>query len=374
MCRSSVALLLCVILLAGCDPQKEAGPGPLEQALARQFERAEPLAGVKVAASGTEDNGPLIGIPIDVAVGPRDSVFVADRQRAVVWVLSPKGDSLGRIGRPGQGPGELSQPTSVSVGPADSLFVVDGRRVSVFGPSLGRPFVRSFRPERSNYRGLAELYPTPAGPLLARYQRPKNPNLPVSGNWLVEISRGGALVQDSIAYLPQREYVQRDVGGGTQARLAAVGRPFGRKPVFASGSQGEVYFAWTDSFTVRRYSAGGRVETVLNVDVEPALVTDSEVDSVRALYDGRRLRMLEERGFHDTHPVFASMMVDREGRFWVGAPVRPAEQALTYYVIDPAVGTFCEVTLPLGRVVRAATPEYVYVISPRSPAVHIYRL
>lgn len=61
-----------------------------------------------------------------LAMDGEDRVYVADRQAAEVRVFSPDGAFLYRVGRSGQGPGELGTPCCLAFGPGGLLWVRDG--------------------------------------------------------------------------------------------------------------------------------------------------------------------------------------------------------------------------------------------------------
>lgn len=75
------------------------------------------------------------------------AVSLFDRQGAVA----------GRIGRRGEGPGEMASPKQVAIGPGDSIYVLDRalRRIQVFSPSLA--YVRMMAIPRINALGFGVL-------------------------------------------------------------------------------------------------------------------------------------------------------------------------------------------------------------------------
>ena len=111
--------------------------------------------------------GELLAQPRDIAVDPAGRLYVLDRYRREVLVLSAEGELEGTIGRPGQGPGEFSDPLFLAVR-GDSLHVYDyGRLVThVFSlegshlgqyrtPTFGVPTHMSFGDDgRIAYSGL----------------------------------------------------------------------------------------------------------------------------------------------------------------------------------------------------------------------------
>ncbi|GMV06271.1 MAG: hypothetical protein AMXMBFR53_25470 [Gemmatimonadota bacterium] len=95
----------------------------------------------RVATLGTTD-GPasFSGGPRVVVRDSRGYLYVVDYQEpATVFVFDARGAFVRRMGRHGQGPGELRHVTVLVVGPGDSLHVLDrgNQRRSVYGPDGG---------------------------------------------------------------------------------------------------------------------------------------------------------------------------------------------------------------------------------------------
>lgn len=361
----------------GCGPDAEPG-----LRLEGSLSDAGPMEIEEVAAVGRDD-GLIFGQPTSIAVGADGRVFVADVKRAFVWVLSPEGDSLGTIGRRGQGPGEFRMPARVTVGPNDSLFVYDmlQDRISVFPPGSGRSFAYSFQLPRNQNRRLSKVFPGASGRLLSLYGRPQNPNLDQSGTWIVHANRSGHILDDSLTFLPAAELIVRNPAPG---QVVSVGRPYGRKPIYTQHPTGDVCFAWTDSLHVKCLSVEAPTPaTVLDIDHEPVPITDADRDQAEAALESDQVRMVREEGWHDTHPAFTAMTIDRESRFWIREAPRTAsfrEKAYawsgtsTWHVINVEENTFHTVTLPAGYEIQEATDTYVYQLLRPEPAIRIFRM
>lgn len=363
--------LAVLVMVAGCQSDAQ-DPGPVLEA---KFNDAGSVTLEEVAVVG-EETGLLIGDPASVAVDSAGRVYVADSERARVWVLAPDGDSVGVVGREGRGPGEFVRPSFVHIGPHDSLFVLDGtnRRVSVFGSYPERAFAYSFHLKPSKNRTPSAVYSTLSGALWAMYARPKNPSLEAAGIWMVQVNREGDIVRDNLVRLPLNEAHQREPSPG---RLISVDRPFGRKPVVAPDTRGRVCYGWTDSLAVRCKALDGTVAAVIDVEHEPLPVLREEIEQRRKNYEKEVLAMVEEAGWHRTYPAFEAMAIDRGNRFWVREPARADsfDDVHPWHVIDVENGTFRSTTIPAAQTVQAATTEYVYTtLRPIRPEVWVYRI
>ncbi|MDZ7374372.1 MAG: 6-bladed beta-propeller, partial [candidate division KSB1 bacterium] len=74
-----------------------------------------------VAGSGEA----LLSDPTDVAVDHRGRVLVPDYEQGCVFVFDEAGNYLGRLGRRGEGPGEMMHPGKIAVSPW-GVFVAEG--------------------------------------------------------------------------------------------------------------------------------------------------------------------------------------------------------------------------------------------------------
>ena len=114
---SLVALLLCA-------------PG----ALRGQTACPTPWQLEEVLRIGSLESTDLVSSVLDLAIGPDSALYVAQAMVPAVTVFSLDGQVLRRIGRAGQGPGEM-QLAAVAVGwIGDTLWVADFNRIQLFTP------------------------------------------------------------------------------------------------------------------------------------------------------------------------------------------------------------------------------------------------
>jgi hypothetical protein len=95
------------------------------------------------ATIGEEDGAPpfLFGKIEAVAFGPDNQVFVLDSQNREIRVFDKAGRHITSFSRPGEGPGELTQPIALTV-TETAIYIVDLATVHVFVPR-GDEFVYS---------------------------------------------------------------------------------------------------------------------------------------------------------------------------------------------------------------------------------------
>ena len=101
--------------------------------------------GKKVKTFGRKDDG--LKFPAGIAFDRKGNLLIADRGKHCVWVMTPEGTLIGRIGKKGSGPGELLFPHGVAVLPNNTIAISEtgNHRISVFTPT--NTFLYSFGEE-----------------------------------------------------------------------------------------------------------------------------------------------------------------------------------------------------------------------------------
>ncbi len=94
------------------------GDGRAQSRLALAFEEAWRLS--------DSDPAYLVGVPAGATRDDDGNVYLLDRQQQTVWVFDPDGALLRRIGRPGEGPGDIADdPRSLAWSPTGELLVLE---------------------------------------------------------------------------------------------------------------------------------------------------------------------------------------------------------------------------------------------------------
>ena len=111
-------------LLQGCDP-------PIPEEWVVDLEPVMTL-GEEPATSET-----AFYTPLDLGFDDANNLYVLDAGNARVHVFDRQGHYRSTLGRPGEGPGELSEPTALWVEPDGEVLVADAgnRRIQPFGAS-----------------------------------------------------------------------------------------------------------------------------------------------------------------------------------------------------------------------------------------------
>ena len=122
-------LLTSLVVLLHCVP----GALPAQTACRTPWQLEE------VLRIGSLESTDLVSSVLEMAIGPDSALYVAQAMVPAVTVFSFDGQALRRIGRAGQGPGEM-QLAAVAVGwVGDTLWVADVNRIQLFTTDERRP-------------------------------------------------------------------------------------------------------------------------------------------------------------------------------------------------------------------------------------------
>jgi hypothetical protein len=94
----------------------------------------------------SEESGALAS-PTDLTLDSQGTLYVLDRMDKRIVRVTPDGRSAGTIGRPGEGPGELTDPIAFGVDAGDSVRVFDFGSGAIEVFSGTGVFVRQYRPD-----------------------------------------------------------------------------------------------------------------------------------------------------------------------------------------------------------------------------------
>jgi 6-bladed beta-propeller len=128
-----------------------------------------------------EESGTLAS-PTGIALDSAGTLYVLDRMDKRIVRVAPDGSITGRIGRSGQGPGELTDPLAFGVDAGDSVRVFDFGTGAIQVFSTGGTYVRQYRadirgiPSRIGFGpdgrvAYSGTHPTSEGALVAELDR-----------------------------------------------------------------------------------------------------------------------------------------------------------------------------------------------------------
>ena len=324
-----------------------------------------------------DTEGPnAFGRLIDVAPRRAGGFWVVDGQARRVRGYNDAGAEVLAFGRPGAGPGEFR-----SVG---RLAERSDGGISVGG----RAPVELYRFDASGTPLGAELVPPDLYRRLPSDDAVDRPPLgPTMGRWGFAAD-GTAFVQAVTLDAPVDELIRSDVlvrpgdAANPPVRFASwaspamIGGPGGDVPLlrpeasWSPLSGGGVWFTPGDAYELRRYEAGGELESVLRrpssrQPLTPA-IRSAYLASLRADADEpSTIAMLERAVFPDSLPATAGLwMSEADGHLWVGVldPAQPwrREGPNALDVFDAGGGYVGRLPIPDGLRPTRITSDHVY--------------
>ena len=333
----TVLALVAATLFAACNPDIDTRTGtPATDVVTTTIDT---IAGViRVANTGTPPDwlltqvtsiGPKslsetrspdeFGGVYDVALGPDQSVIVADDMNYEIRVFGLDGAHRLTFGRSGEGPGEFGHLNSVAwLG--DRLLALDTElgRISEFsaeGQFLGQ---RRIRGRLSGGPGWVRFYPVGADE--AYYVT--IPLSSTSGRWWEFVgvdSRGET--GDTLLQLEGPNVATINCEHGDGISFAEI--PFGAKLVQRPGPSGVMYSAMTEAYRIALTSANDDTVRVIERSLPPEPVSDEEWaagnSDYRALRDKYPLMRCDpvRPPRPDAKPFIEQIDIANDGKLWV---------------------------------------------------------
>lgn len=270
----------------------------------------------------TDDGSPdEFGRVYDVALGPDESVYVADDMNQEIRVFGLDGAHRFTAGRKGEGPGEF-----------DGLYSVAwlGDRLLALDPHLGRISEFSAEGEYLDQRRIRGAMSSGGGPGWVRFWRvgadqaffgtiPANM---APGRWWQFVgvdSRGET--GDTLVQLagPNVATIHCEIGD----RISFFNVPFGTRLVQRPGPGGMLYSAMTDAYRIALSDAVDDTVRVIERTLPPEPISDDEWaagnSSYRAVRDTFPLMRCDplRPPRPDAKPFIAEIDIAYDGKLWV---------------------------------------------------------
>lgn len=322
----------------------------------------------------------------DLSPADDGRLLVLDGDRARVTVLGNDGRLVRRLGRAGQGPGELGSPGRVEPGADGGVRVLERRPPTVHrwdstGGFEGRRRLRL--DTASTVEGIAEWGARlPEGRAVRLVAL--DPGDPSAG-------RSAVYVTDTTGRLGSAVVSWRRKG--TRARLPEV---FGARRSWAAAvagdGRGRIVVTRGDRYELRRYDLSGRLDAVVRRDVERIRVSDRLrrraldrfVEEARrgGAPEGVANRLRERLPVADRLPAIAETWSSPGGRIWVGIPGEgerggPPPVVRAYDVFGPDLAYLGRVSNPRGFRLHRVRGDRLYGTWRDElgvPGVRVYRL
>lgn len=302
--------------------------------------------------------GGYLAMIVAVAADSRDNIYILDYATQEIYLFDAGGGFLRTVGGQGDGPGEFRDALGPAIGPGDTLWVADQRapRYSIFAPDGRFVGTRTRRGAPSGGMSTERCTMAPDGSYMDWWMRyPKEES---SGDMSdidlvhfhpVRVSPHGEK-QDT---LPHLEFTQQ---------MADMPSQGGRRPVlfgpvleFALGCDDDIWFAHSGDYRLYRRSLDGDTMLIATMDgVTPAAVDEADRDEVRAPFERRPNPAVMNdylRTLPDKKPIIVNLFVDGTGHVFVIPETSRVESGT-------AIDVFRDDGMFVGRV---AVPESVSI-------------
>lgn len=311
-----------------------------------------------------DDTGPALFAEIrDVDLDADGNLYVLDGQPGEVRMFDPDGAYVRTLGRPGRGPGELSNPGGMAIDRDGRLWVANlgNARYTGFDPGTGEVVAE---PRRQAGFGIL--------PWPGRFDAEGHLTEVVlleSGPGMVRLDTAFAPVDSLPMPMPDEDDVIEFRRG--DLRVASIPDPFSPMPRWAFSPVDGVVIGEGAEYRIHRVRFSGDTTMSMEVDRAPVPVSAEERDSVLATFD----EMVDRIGqppsrrprVRDVKPAHGFLFVDDADRVWVqraGTPGEPgrwdvlaADGRLVGTVVEPGPA-FVGAVLPSVVAGRMAVPSF----------------
>ena len=268
--------------------------------------------------------GGYLSMVFAVAADSRDNIYILDYVAQEIYVFDASGGFLRTLGGPGDGPGEFRDALGPAIGPGDTVWVADQRapRYSIFGPDGTYLGIRTRRGASGGGAPSERCTISPDGSYLEWWTRyPKEEktgdmaDIDLLHFYPIRVSRH-AEEQDT---LPHLEFTQ------PMADMPSLGmrRPvsFGPELQRAWGCNGDLWFARSQEYRLYRRTLEGDTTVIATLDgVTAADIDEADRDRIRAMFQRRpnpELMADYLNALPKSKPVVRKIFVDGVGHVFV---------------------------------------------------------
>jgi hypothetical protein len=278
-------------------------------------------------------------------------LHVLDRAGRRVLVYDADGRHVATHGRPGGGPGEIGGPSALAVGPGDSIWVADigNRRYTIFPPMGGEARSVAF-PEEAGF-AIGVLAIDDGGPVQAfrPLPRPDGPN-PEPPRTILRLASDGA-IRDTIwtSAPPQVDEVQSGNPAQRQMVVIRMPRAFEMPQLWQRFGGGGFVVADTAEYVLRLIDEDGNEVRRIARDLPARQTTEADKELARKRFREQARRgggiritirdggpggspagppperllqaQLDAMTFAPVIPRITGIRVDAQDRIWIGVSI-----------------------------------------------------
>ena len=291
-----------------------------------------------------------------LAADSRDNIYVLDYVTQEIYVFDSEGDFVRTLGGQGDGPGEFRNALGPAIGPGDTLWVADQRapRYSLFAPDGTFLGVRQRRGIASGGAATERCTITPDGDYLEWWNRfPKEErsgdmsDIDLVHMYPIRVSPHSG-EQDTLPYLEFTQLMADMPSLGMRSPVR-----FGPRLEYAFDCRGGIWFARGDEYRLQRRSLDGETTIVATLEGPRAAdIDESDRNEVRASFERRPNPALMGdylRTLPSKKPIISHVSADGAGHVFVFPETSRVEEGT-------AIDVFREDGVFVGRL---AVPEEV---------------
>jgi len=258
-----------------------------------------------------------------IAVNDNGDIFVMDQGDACVKAFSKNGTYLRSIGRKGQGPGELQNPSTIHLTSDGRLIFEDFYRgLNIF---LQDGTFSTFIPTT----GFVDILTTPSGQIVAHMNTVK---FDKPGKEL-RVFDGALKEQAVFNFVPD------------EPRDPQIVRPFAGGFCWALTAGNDLAVSFKGDYEIDILSLDGRLRRRIRKEFDPVEITPEEIVGIQQRLRGRKADIPA------AHAAVQGLATDDEGRLYVKTYERTADGRSVYYDVFDKDGR-CLVKLPIPEEVR----------------------
>lgn len=282
-----------------------------------------------------------------IDVGSDGRIYVYDQQASEVRVFGPDGQFITAMGKPGSGPGELSQAAGpVFVTSGDTVVVPDmmQQRITLY-TAAGEPAGSHSLPMTG---GIAVKWmETPDEDLIQQAMVMAFPGQEdvEQKNLLLRRTPTGTL-QDTLLEMPIGQSVSFS---GNTPNITL----FESEPMWTVGPAGTLYTGINSEYSVEVHSPQGELIRIVRKPFEQRPISDSDEAELRRIVEElwreqgmppQAMEMMSQAlGFAEVYPAYANILGGPDGSLWVQriqTPDEIAEQGGTFDIQDMGSATW----------------------------------
>jgi hypothetical protein len=317
-----------------------------------------------------------IGWFAGLGVAASGRIFIGDYTGLNIHVFDPDGSYLKSLGGRGPGPGEYNSIADMKV-IGDYLYVYDGLKLyvnmySVETLDLVHAInVKPYAANQDRFEELADWFPyerilrNDSTFLVGFVEHPRDsrkrtPTYNLGKKRMRKyyvMDAGGNIISEKIFEMRSFRDLLAIVNGRQIYNHFAVS--FLGRPLVAMASDGHIFAAWSEDFSVQVYDPDGNYRHAFYY---PHRNKSLDRDEIIALYIGKsewNRILVQYAELPETWPALQSMLADDEGRLWI-ATIEEQDQ-VAWWVLEKTGKLIARFYWPNDRSIELVDNGYVYV-------------